>query len=244
MPTSTRRATSQRQFSLPPKLPTELLDSILSNRQLSKPDLANCCLVNHYFLNLARPQLYRTIEIMLVTGSLDCGGRWNLNENTARFLKGLKANPTLIQLVCTAIVNGQYSEILDYEEHAAYSDGESDSEGGDSGDESEEGDPGSVKWGKEAKRMRQGMSDGDQWERDTIPQKGSRIFDEATDAVKFVIATFPRLEALLVPDYWWDHEGVKTMLEKKRSKWKYSNVEVAGRIEIEHVRVIRRDLQN
>lgn len=180
---------------------------------------------------------------MLVTGCLELGGLWQFNETSARFLKGLKANPTLIQLVRTAIVNGQYSEILYLEELAGCRDGESDSEGGDSEDESEEGDSGSEKWGKQAKRMRKGMRDGDQWDRDTVPQKGSRIFDEAPDAVKFVIAIFPRLEALLIPDDWWDHEGVKTMLEKKRGKWKYSNMEVAGRIQIQHVRVIRRDLQ-
>ena len=242
MPTSTRRATSKRQFSSPPKLPTELVESILSNKQLSTLDLANCCLVNHYFLSLSRPYLYQAVEIMLVTGDLESGGLWQLNETSARFLKLLAANPNFLEYVRTAIVNGRYSEILD-EEQAAERDGESDDEGGESGDESEEGDEVPETSAKRARWAREEAMSGDQWDRDTVPQKGSRIFDESPDAVKFVLKTFPRLETLLVPEDWWTNDGVKGMLEKKRSKWKYSNKEIAGRIEVSHVRVVRRDPQ-
>ncbi|GAA5969455.1 hypothetical protein JCM3765_006892 [Sporobolomyces pararoseus] len=43
-------------------LPPELLDEILSQKSLSKSDLARCCLVSRQFLQLSRPSLYSTIS--------------------------------------------------------------------------------------------------------------------------------------------------------------------------------------
>jgi len=180
---------------------------------------------------------------MFVTGDVENGGLWQLNETSARLLDVIKAHPHLLRFVRTVIVNGQYSEILALEE-LAYRAGESSSEGNTSGDESENGDEVSMTAGELAKWTRKLCTkSGDRYEKDTIPQKGSRIFNEGSDAVKFVLKTFPRLETLLVVEDWWDWDEVKGMLEKKRSKWKYSNKEIAGRNKFLHVRVVRRDPQ-
>ncbi|GAA6039612.1 hypothetical protein JCM8097_002212 [Rhodosporidiobolus ruineniae] len=60
----------------PPALPSELIDLILEQLALGlrarKADLAACCLVSRTFLDLARPRLYRIVELHLT--SISNGG--------------------------------------------------------------------------------------------------------------------------------------------------------------------------
>ncbi|GAA5976022.1 hypothetical protein JCM5350_000288 [Sporobolomyces pararoseus] len=121
-----------------PRFPPELFDAILSQRELAKSDLANCCLVSKTFLEISRPLLYETIDFEMNVLPEQPG--WiELNrdgepepwqgvrmlqhtDSSLELLEILEQNPFLGSLVST-IGYSEYSTSRDVEQHIYRSDG-------------------------------------------------------------------------------------------------------------------------
>jgi hypothetical protein len=96
---------------MPPLLPRELIEQVLSDDQLSKADLAGVCLLSKDYSEFGRRRLYRDVEVMLIEEEdddySDCGFDydrtpitfWFSSKSTANLLRTLKASSTLGRLV-------------------------------------------------------------------------------------------------------------------------------------------------
>lgn len=112
MPVTTRRA----RRLMRPTLPTEVIGQILKDSQLSKMDLVQCCLANHWFLAMTRPIIYREVTLVLLTGDIEDGSNWSFNESSARFFEVIEENPTLAGYVRSVAMTGEHSYTLCAEE--------------------------------------------------------------------------------------------------------------------------------
>jgi len=94
----------------PPILPTELLDQILSDKILSKRDLAKCCRVNHHFLSSSRPVLHHAVAIsvqVLEDEREDTVG-YSLNPLSRSLLQALADYPFLARSIQHLDLRTQY----------------------------------------------------------------------------------------------------------------------------------------
>lgn len=107
MPVLTRNARRSRT-----NLPTELVEQILQDPQLDMFDLARCCRVNQKFLSIARPTLYHSIDISLITTNGTELDDLSLNERGRQLLDAISASPSLGRLPRKINVEGYYSDLL------------------------------------------------------------------------------------------------------------------------------------
>ncbi|GAA5986509.1 hypothetical protein JCM5350_001352 [Sporobolomyces pararoseus] len=84
-------------LSRPPlsTLPPELIDDILTQKSLSKSDLARCCLVSHRFLQSSRRALYSSVDCNL----LATPGFKKMEIAAFKLLQTLRVSPTARHLV-------------------------------------------------------------------------------------------------------------------------------------------------
>ncbi|GAA5828005.1 hypothetical protein JCM5353_007659 [Sporobolomyces roseus] len=120
MPVLTRNA---RRLSRP-TLPTELVDQILHDPVLDMFDLAKCCRVSQNFLLRARPALYHSINISLITTNEEELDNLSLNERGRQLLDSVSASPSLGRLTRRINVEGYCSELLQVQEAAEACDNE------------------------------------------------------------------------------------------------------------------------
>lgn len=95
-PSPNMKSTTSSLENLPthrPSLPNELVDQILRDESLSKRDLANSCVVNHYFLESIQPLLYQEVAIWLVWN--DESKRGLIKDQPRFLLRTLRDSPPL-----------------------------------------------------------------------------------------------------------------------------------------------------
>lgn len=96
-----------------PFLPPEILDGIFDHlkyisslhyhpqEEIYTEELAKCCLTSKTFLSVARPRLYQSITVLLVTAEdYDwCGGQYVIEKRERRLLRTLRRNSHLREMV-------------------------------------------------------------------------------------------------------------------------------------------------
>ncbi|GAA5835419.1 hypothetical protein JCM11251_005230 [Rhodosporidiobolus azoricus] len=95
-------ATLSSSTTLPPALPTELIDHILHHFEYDwrnkKADLARLCLVSRSFLHLVQPRLYRTAVLRLSPSPFSDASYYH-DHGTPRLVEVLQGTPNLAKLV-------------------------------------------------------------------------------------------------------------------------------------------------
>lgn len=186
-----------------PTLPTELVDQILNDPQLDMFDLARCCRVNQDFLSIARPTLYYSINISLITSNEAELDELSLNERGRQLLDSVSASPSLGRLTRRINVEAYYSELLRLQDAV---------EGCDSEEETAEAQDDFESLAEEY-RLR------DPFEKEK-PEKNVHTFEDPADAIDLFLKAMPLVNSLTMNgDLWTHYDSVKELVLGQGDRW-------------------------